>query len=1014
MNQLLLFSVFYLIVASMSLNMGYYALRLAPGEALNRIFLLICACLAFWAFGLAIVIVAPNESTAAIWTRVSAVGYETVYSLLLHFTLLLTGRKHLFRHRWFYAVLYLPAGVCLYGFVFSTANAQELYRFVYGDRGWIRDTPLGVWDQFFHVYYGASVLISLLLLLSWKHNQRAGAIRHQANLMLSAFLVAFVLGTMTDILNGQLMQLPIPLLAPAWFLIPLSAILYCIRNFHFMKPHQVNAMELILSDKGRLIVLRIALFILIPAGAVLQATEYWKGNTYSFALTVISMAGLLAAGSLLFIAGRKSRGSEFLEFALILSSLTMIPLLMINMLPYGGFAVLMFPLIILLCAMIFNSDHLLLASAVPVLLSDFYLAVVKPQDAVTIKESTYFSMAFLFLLVVLAAYMIHHIYVARLKENALQTRTERLISDIAAEFSLNGKGDPAQIIHNLLKRLADYFTADTTQIHAIGSEFNELIDSQQYTIDGRPMTSLDKQQVMERWAEYLCQTLETSETLSSRSMQDKLQPDSWLFIPIYMGGRTEAFFYIESNGLGRGGSQELMTPLPVISRIVSDALETRFMAYYDNLTKLPNRRLFYDRSDQALRLARRSNRIVGIAFLDLDSFKSINDTMGHEGGDQLIQAVSQKLLTGFRSSDTVSRFGGDEFLILLNGVSDIDDISIIADKILKIFEEPFMINDQEIFVTASCGIAVYPADGEDAETMIKHADIAMYSAKEKGKNQYAFCSVNMKETVQHRVTLSNSLHRALERNELLVHYQPQVDLQTGQIAGFEALVRWRHPTHGLIPPSEFIPLAEQSGLIHSIGSWVLETACRQLADWRSKGFGDMRIAVNLSVVQLRNPSLTAQVEEILRRTATPPQLVELEITESATIKEPDYIVGVLNNLKNLGVSISIDDFGTEYSSLNRLKLLPIDRLKMDMQFVHGIDKNPKDRAISLVIMSLAKNLDLKLVAEGVESSTQLEFLKQRMCDEVQGYYYYKPMPAAEIETVLRQKQLTGNDAGYIL
>ena len=1014
MEHLGLFSVCYLIVASMSLIMGYYALRLAPGETLNRIFMLICVCLAFWAFGFSIIIVAPDEATAVLLTRVSAVGYGLVYSLLLHFTLLLTGCKNLLRQRWFYAVLYAPAAVCLYIFVISPVTVQELYHFAYSDRGWIRNTSSGVWDHFFNVYYASSALITLLLLVRWKRQQRTSDIHYQANLLIGAFLTAFGLGTVTDVLNGQLLQLPIPMLAPVLFLIPLATILYCIRKFHFMRPRRVNQMELILSEKGRVVVLRIASFVLVPAGLSLQLMEQWWGHTGNLTFTILSGVSLLSLGFILFALERMGRGGEYLEFMLILAALTITPLLIVNMLPFGGMAVWVFPLVILICALIFNSDHLLLAAAGPALLCQFYLAVVMPQNAVIIDQTTYFGLAFLFLLVTIATYMIHHIYVARLKENAFQARTQMLISDIASEFSLNGKGNSTQIIHSLLKKLAEYFMADAVQIHAIGSEFSELIDSQQYAIDGRAISPQEEQRVMERWASYMCQTMQPSGSLPFGQMtvaeqQDNRKTESWLFIPIYLGGRTEAFFYIEARRPGAAWSQDQLAPLPIISRIVSDALETRFMAYYDNLTKLPNRRLFYDRTDQAIHLARRNDRIVGIAFLDLDSFKSINDTMGHEGGDLLIQAVSQKLVAGLRKSDTVARFGGDEFLILLNNVSGIEDISTIAEKILGMFEDPFIINDQEIFVTASCGIAVYPVDGEDAETMIKHADIAMYSAKEKGKNQYAFCSINMKETVQYRVALTNSLYRALERNELQVYYQPQVELQTGQIAGFEALVRWLHPVHGMIPPSEFIPLAEQSGVIHAIGSWVLETACGQMADWRRKGFDGLRIAVNLSVVQLRSPSLTAQVDQIMQRTDMPPQLVELEITESATIREPDYIIRVLDSLKQLGVSISIDDFGTEYSSLNRLKLLPIDRLKMDMQFVHGIDKSPKDRAISLVIMNLAQNLELKVVAEGVESSTQLEFLKQRMCDEVQGYYYYKPMPAAEIENVLRQKRLETND-----
>jgi predicted signal transduction protein with EAL and GGDEF domain len=376
--------------------------------------------------------------------------------------------------------------------------------------------------------------------------------------------------------------------------------------------------------------------------------------------------------------------------------------------------------------------------------------------------------------------------------------------------------------------------------------------------------------------------------------------------------------------------------------------------------------------------------------------------MGHEDGDLLIQAVGRKLTETLRKTDTIARFGGDEFLILINNVEDAENISKVADKVMDIFQNPFMVRDQEIFITASAGISVFPADGEDAQTLIKHADIAMYTAKEKGKNQYAFCSSNMKQLVEYRVNLSNNLYHALDRSELKVYYQPQIDLATEQIVGMEALLRWFQPESGMIPPMEFIPLAEQTGLINSIGAWVLESACLQAARWEAANLGALRVAVNLSVVQLRNPGLVEQVADILKRTGVNPAQVELEITESTTMREPDYIIRVLSELKALGVTISIDDFGIEYSSLNRLKMLPVDKLKMDIQFVRGIDKSPKDQAITVVIMNLAKNLNLKLVAEGVESLTQLNFLRNRMCDEVQGFYYFRPMPPEEIEKILRR------------
>ena len=293
-----------------------------------------------------------------------------------------------------------------------------------------------------------------------------------------------------------------------------------------------------------------------------------------------------------------------------------------------------------------------------------------------------------------------------------------------------------------------------------------------------------------------------------------------------------------------------------------------------------------------------------------------------------------------------------------------------------------------------------PLDGEDSESLVKNADTAMYEAKDNGKNQYSLCTPDMKNEVEKNMKLSNDLYRALERNELVVYYQPQVDLPTSKIVGVEALIRWMHPTRGMISPGVFIPIAEGNSLINSIGEWVLKTACIQNKKWQDMGLPHMNMAVNLSPVQMINPKIVENIENIIKETRLDPKYIELEITESVTIQESDYVIDVLNKLKKIGVSIAIDDFGTEYSSLSRLKMLPIDRIKIDMQFVQGIENNEKDKAITMVIINLAKSLGLNVLAEGVETNSQLEFLNQKMCDYVQGYYYYKPMPAEELEKIL--------------
>lgn len=425
------------------------------------------------------------------------------------------------------------------------------------------------------------------------------------------------------------------------------------------------------------------------------------------------------------------------------------------------------------------------------------------------------------------------------------------------------------------------------------------------------------------------------------------------------------------------------------------------MAYNDALTMLPNRFLFIDRVNQAIPLSQRTGKMFAIFFIDLDGFKSVNDTLGHEGGDILLQQVAQKLERTLRQTDTVARFGGDEFLIMINNIDDSKTIEQIADKIINVFAEEFLVQNQHFIVTASAGIAIYPNDGENSETLIRNADLAMYQAKIQGKNQYVFCTEEMKENDLTTQKLSADLSMALAREEFILHYQPQVDLLTNEISGVEALIRWMHPTRGLISPEIFIPLAEKNNLIDSIGEWVLQEATRQNKKWQDMGLPPINVAVNLSAAQIRNLSIAEKIKKITKDTGLDPKYIELEVTESIAIDGGDVVLDILNEIQQTGASITIDDFGTGYSSLSRLKQLPVDRLKIDMQFIQAIETSVKDQAIIRTIIALAKSLDLTVVAEGVETAEQLAFLEKEQCDTVQGYYFYKPMVAEEIKGILQ-------------
>jgi len=442
--------------------------------------------------------------------------------------------------------------------------------------------------------------------------------------------------------------------------------------------------------------------------------------------------------------------------------------------------------------------------------------------------------------------------------------------------------------------------------------------------------------------------------------------------------------------------------------------QIRYLAYHDHLTGLPNRLMFNDYLEHSLGRARRAGETLALLYIDLDNFKRINDTLGHHAGDELLKLLAQRLRSSLRredylarteseqETDAVARVGGDEFTIILPAIKSPYAAASVATRVLEMLSHPFSVGSHEIFVTASIGITTYPHDAKNAEALVKNADVAMYHAKEEGKNNYQYYSESMNVAALERLTLENRLRGALERDELLLHYQPLVDARSQHIIGVEALIRWQHPDLGLLPPAQFIPLAEESGLIVPIGEWVLRTACRQMKQWRDAGMNNLRMSVNLSNQQFRREPLDGVIEGILDETGLPPECLEVELTESSIMQSEKTAARMLTAIKRLGVRIALDDFGTGYSSLSYLRRFPIDTLKIDRSFVKDIVTNHDDAAIISAIIAMAETLKLSVTAEGVEDLQQFEFLREHGCHTIQGFLFSHPVPPEEIERLLQQ------------
>lgn len=435
--------------------------------------------------------------------------------------------------------------------------------------------------------------------------------------------------------------------------------------------------------------------------------------------------------------------------------------------------------------------------------------------------------------------------------------------------------------------------------------------------------------------------------------------------------------------------------------------EIQQLAYYDTLTGLPNRTLLKDRLQQLLAQAHRHGDQIGVIFIDLDRFKGVNDSQGHAIGDELLKVIASRLLKSVRSTDTVARLGGDEFVIVISEINHDRDITQVARKIMQSLQAPFELEGKEIFSTASMGIAMFPLDGDNVGSLLRNADTAMYAAKEYGRNNYQFFSGEMSMKAVERMELEHTLRRALENDELYILYQPQVNGRTGAVTAVEALLRWNHPDMGLLLPEKFIPVAEDAGLITEIGEWALRTACRQVRSWHEEGFSPLRVAVNLSGRQFREHNLLKMVERVLAETGFDPGSLELEITESMLMEGAGHAVKTLEQLKRIGVCLSVDDFGTGYSSLSYLKKFPLNRLKIDQSFIRDITTNAGDAAITDAIIAIAGSLGMGVIAEGVEQREQMLLLLEKQCIEMQGYYFSPPMPADNIPLYLAHSKVVG-------
>lgn len=611
-------------------------------------------------------------------------------------------------------------------------------------------------------------------------------------------------------------------------------------------------------------------------------------------------------------------------------------------------------------------------------------------------------------------------YIDRIIEQEHLIDFQKMVLDISFEFMNINRGNFRRKVDLLLENIGIFFEVDRTYLFTIDYKKETMRYSNEWCNKGiRSEMAVQKDtplKVFPWWHDQLHKNkliyIDDVANMPKEARAEQIQLisqgiKSSISVPVMFEGRVYAFIGIDSVKSRKTWSNEnielLYTMAQILSRGMTEInydMQIDFMAYYDPLTRLPNHSLLDKKLSKGIINASHNDTPVSILFIDLDGFKVINDSLGHKQGDQLLKQVAKRLLEIVEKSEVVSRRGGDEFIVYLNNYKNEAGLEAVASEVMGLFKDPFILKDQEYFITASIGIAQYPEDGEDVQSLIRNADMAMYEAKRLGKNQYIICSKQLKLRTVEEISLTNDLYHAIEQKQMKLYFQPQVKGVTGEVIGAEALLRWKHPGYGFVPPNKFIPLAEKTRLILPIGYWVLKTACEQWIAWQEKGFSPIKIAVNFSGHQLNHPDIIEQIEEILENTAMPTEYLEIEITESVAMDHNDMVKERLSKIKEMGIHLSIDDYGKEYSSLKRLKESSVDAMKIDMSFVQGIGVNPEDEIIVNSLLSLASNLGIDTVAEGVETKEQLDYLNQTSCDLLQGYYFHRPMPADELEQFL--------------
>ena len=1019
-----MFSLLFLIATVVLLFYGLFILSLNTKSTLHILFFILCFCLALWSFSLSISNSAQDYETCLLWRRIGAFGWGTFFSFLLHFIIILAEKGDILKKKWIYILIYLPAVYSVLVFGLYSKIAIRQYNLVEISTGWVNIAYNTFWDTLYNIYYISFSFMGIIMLFHWANQLKERSRKTNVYMICFLFILAVLMGTMSEFIINSLFSIKIPQIVPLVFLIPMTAMLYCVKKYGLMikKKHDesYDLSNILNQDSREKLYLIFSVAFILGSFVNIGTMYFAKRDSLESVLIFSGFMAFIGIGlQVIQCLKIKLSYKDFLSNIILSFS---IPILILRYIEYTPIYAGVIPVLFIVTSIAFSQKRILLLNGISSLFTLIWIWIVSPPKTVVVFTAIDHAVRIIMLLSIFSiAYYINRVYSMRLVENEEKLNAQKLLSRISSIFINTNESNLEDRINEVLRLCGENYKLDRIYVLVFADgqkamKFFEWCPAQNLSINDvtkenkakKVFELLNMESFLKKEDEYIPYVAATAEEYVEKEYIREKETISTIINPLRNQDCVIGLMGFESANHKIKFKEYQKETVKVLAHMISDIMlkidaekEINYRANYDALTGLPNRAMFMNQIRGAIKMAERSEKLVGVAFVDIDSFKYVNDTLGHDGGDSLLMKIGQRISGCLRLYDIVARFGGDEFVIMIPQVSHVEDICAVAEKITDSFKKPLKVGNQEFFITVSMGVSVFPIDGNEVEVLVKNAAAAMYISKENGKNKYTMCSSYLQKEIEVNASLTNSLHVAIQKKEFILNYQPQVNTLTGEIVGVEALIRWNHPQKGIISPGVFIPLAEKSGLINHIGQWVLQEACEQNKKWQEMGLKPIKMAVNLSLGQFLNPNLVGIVESILKKTQMDPNFLELEITESIATYDADYIIGTLNRLKSLGVTISIDDFGTEYSSLSRLKIMPVDKIKIDMRFTQGIFRGSKDESIIKVMLQLGKIFGLKVLAEGVENEQQLNFLKDNLCDEIQGFYFYKPMPAEEFEKILR-------------